>query len=94
MPDFDAKNPPAAITNPAGGAGAAFPRHLHRFVPEKTETSMVVGWHGKEPIHNEYVSVTSEEEQADALAQGYALAPVLKAPDEKKPAKAAKGQDQ
>jgi hypothetical protein len=86
MPEFDNLKPGVSVTDPKGVAlspelkGAPLPAHLYKHVAEKSDTSLVVAWKGKEPIHNESVIVGTEAEKAERLADGYSAEPVLSAP--------------
>lgn len=81
MPDFDGANPPKKVTDPKPGPAR---QHLYRFAFEPGDTTVVVAWKAKQPIHNDVLAVTTDDEKAASLAAGYSDAPVLDAPKAKK----------
>ncbi len=88
MADFAQMSPPQSITNPTVPDGekpvAEYPAHVHRAVAEPTETSIVVAWVGKKPIHNEYLIVANDDERKTALADGWSDDPVVPDTDKTK----------
>lgn len=87
---FDQLAPSKQITDPLGlGAqgGGKFPAHLYRHVAESSETSLVVAWKGKAPIHNEVLEVGDQKALDEALDAGWSDKPVLEAAGKAKPKK-------
>lgn len=82
MPDFNQLAPPMNITDPSASSGAEYPRHLYKHAADASDTSVVVGWKAKQPVHNEVVTVADGGAKAAKLEEGWSLVPVL--PDEKK----------
>lgn len=80
---FDNLNPKRSVTDPAGvgvQSGPRFPAHVHKHVAEATDTSVVVAWNKKQPIHNEYAEAADQPALDALLAEGWSEKPVLEAP--------------
>lgn len=85
MPDFNALKPEKNITDPKNlGMAGEYPRHVHKWAGTDEKGYALL---------NDFKVVTSDEEKAAALADGWNLQPVLEDPagKSKKEAKADKG---
>lgn len=73
MADFQNETPGSDITDPKKlrEQSPHFPAHLHRHVPEATDTSIIVAWKNKQPIHNEFCEVGTPEELAVKVKEGW-----------------------
>jgi hypothetical protein len=81
--DFQTNNPPKAQTNPLEGqtpTGATYPRHLFKRVDADSDQGIVVAWAGKTPIKNVFLDAATALEEAELVAAGWALAPVVDEP--------------
>lgn len=78
MADFNNLTPGKNITDPQNvGAVAEWPRHVYRPTAVATDTSLIVAWKGKQPVHNEVQSVIDDVALAAALKDGCSLTPVI-----------------
>ncbi len=78
MPDFNNLKPEKNITDPKNlGAVTDYPQTLYRATPTPTDTSLIVAWKGKTPVHNELDSAVDDADKANKIKDGWSLAPVV-----------------
>lgn len=84
MSDFNAFDPPKSVTDPLGhGSNPQFPCALYKFGEQEGFPSLTIAWTRlHKPIVNALHRVTDDAGKAEALADGWSLAPVIVAPPE------------
>ncbi len=68
---FDAKGAQIATSD------RDYPASVYKPADAASESTLIVGWHGKDPIHNECKTVADASAKAAALKDGFGEAPVL-----------------